>query len=187
MNALAMLMTSRGTPMLLMGDEFGRSQHGNNNAYCIDSEVSWVDWTLLESNKVLFDFTKALIGFRQGHNCLRINNFNHAGSKHFPSCSFHGRSPWQVDWSADSRQLGWLMSCDQDTGLMDAVFVATNMAHYACWFDLPKLPDGYDWNLCFNTGDTANPYQEIPVKFKDQGILVGDRSLIIFSASPSET
>ena len=58
MNALSMLMTSRGTPMLLMGDEFGRSQQGNNNAYCIDSPLTWVDWNLLESNHLLLNSHK---------------------------------------------------------------------------------------------------------------------------------
>jgi len=186
MNALGMLMTSRGTPMLLMGDEFGRSQHGNNNAYCIDSPVSWVDWTLLESNKTLFEFTKSLINFRHQHPCLRINHFDHGGSSYLPSCSFHGNKPWEVDWSNNSRQLAWLMSCDYPgSSAMDAVYVATNSAHYASWFDLPNLPQGYRWSLNFNTGDVQNSRLEPPVNYNKHGILVGDRSMVIFSASPS--
>lgn len=188
MNALSMLMTSRGTPMLLMGDEFGRSQHGNNNAYCIDSPVSWVDWSLLESNRTLFEYTQALIQFRQHHPCLRVNSFVHAGSSHLPSCSFHGTTPWQVNWSDESRQLAWLMSCDQaDSDVMDAVYVATNMAHYASWFDLPSLPSGYGWQLHFNTGDTRSPNLTQPIAYADHGILVGERSVVIFSASHFET
>ena len=188
MNAIGMLMTSRGTPMLLMGDEFGRSQHGNNNAYCIDSEISWVDWSLLESNRSLYEFTQALIRFRHQHECLRINHFDHHGSSHFPSCSFHGTTPWKVDWSPESKQLSWLMSCDNiETGLMDAVYVATNMAHYATWFELPSLPNEYKWQLCFNTGDSDNPCQALPVDFSDSGILAGERSLLIFTVSPRET
>jgi len=188
MNSLAMLMTSRGTPMLLMGDEFGRSQHGNNNAYCIDSPISWVDWRLLESNKSLFEFTRALIRFRNQHECLRINDFNHEGSEYLPSCSFHGTTAWEVDWSNESRQLGWLMSCDdKTTGTLDAVYVATNMAHYATWFNLPGLPNGYNWRICFNTGDESTPYLEVPAKFDEPGILIGERSVAIMTASPSET
>ena len=72
------------------------------------------------------------------HPCLRINDFTHHGSKYFPSCSFHGTSPWQVNWSDDSKQLAWLMSCDQsENDSTDTVYVATNTAHYATWFDLP--------------------------------------------------
>lgn len=188
MNALSMLMTSRGTPMLLMGDEFGRSQHGNNNAYCIDSPISWVDWNLLDSNHLLYNFTQSLIHFRHRHPCLRVNRFDHAGSSLLPSCSFHGTTPWQVNWSADSRQLAWLMSCnDDDKDIIDAVYVATNMAHYATWFDLPDLPSDYSWRLCFNTGDLESPHLVTSNAFKEHGILVGDRSVVIFEASPCET
>jgi len=183
-----MLLTSRGTPMLLMGDEFGRSQHGNNNAYCLDSTISWVDWSLLEHNKLLFDYTQALISFRHQHPCLRINRFDHQGSTHLPSCSFHGTRAWEVDWSSDSRQLAWLMSCDHpDSHQMDAVYVATNMGHYAAWFDLPSLPQGYRWQLCFNTGDVSIPYQNKPAPYHEHGILAGERSVLIFAASPNET
>ena len=188
MNALSMLMTSRGTPMLLMGDEFGRSQQGNNNAYCIDSPLTWVDWNLLESNHLLFEFTQKLIRFRHMHPCLRINDFTHHGSKYFPSCSFHGTSPWQVNWSDDSKQLAWLMSCDEsENDSTDTVYVATNTAHYATWFDLPSLPNGYEWHLNFNTGDSKTPMINKSSPFRDQGILVGERSVVIFSASRSET
>jgi len=189
MNAIGILMTSRGTPMLLMGDEFGRSQHGNNNAYCIDSPISWVDWSLLDSNQALFAFTQKIIDFRHKHPCLRVNQFDHPGSKHLPSCSFHGTTPWQVNWSNDSRQLAWLMSCNMDDNQaqLDAVYVATNTAHYATWFDLPGLPQEYCWHLRFNTGDIKNPAQDSPSEFQDPGILVGERSIVVFSASLRET
>jgi glycogen operon protein len=97
MNALTMLLTSRGTPMLLMGDEFGRSQHGNNNAYCLDSPISWVDWSLLQTNAKLHDYVSALIHFRHAHPALRVNRFDAGGSALFPSCSFHGSNAWQPD------------------------------------------------------------------------------------------
>lgn len=70
-NLLATLLLSQGAPMLLAGDEFGRTQKGNNNAYCQDNEISWVDWNLLEKNKDLFDFTKQLIALRKAHPSLR--------------------------------------------------------------------------------------------------------------------
>lgn len=187
MNALALLMTSRGTPMLLMGDEFGRSQHGNNNAYCIDSPISWVDWNLLKSNENLFNFTQALIAFRHQHPCLRVNRFDHAGSDILPSCSFHGTTPWSVDWSSESRQLGWMMSSQTENQKSDTVYVAANSAHYATWFDLPQLPDTYIWNLCFNTGNQDEPYLKKPTFYNESGILVGERSMVIFTASPRET
>ena len=187
MNAIALLMTSRGTPMLLMGDEFGRSQHGNNNAYCIDSPISWVDWNLLESNKALFEFTRSMIAFRHAHPCLRVNRFDHAGSDLFPSCSFHGTKPWSVDWNDESRQLAWMMSTQTENSQSDIVYVAANSAHYATWFDMPQLPENHEWNICFNTGNQDEPYLKKPASFGDTGILVGERSMIIFTASPKET
>jgi hypothetical protein len=70
---------------------------------------------------------------------------------------------------------------------MDAVYVASNMAHYATWFELPPLPTEYVWNLCFNTGDIQCPFQQSPIPYLERGILVGDRSVLIFTASPRET
>ena len=80
------------------------------------------------------------------------------------------------------------MTCDEkDKGVMDAVYVATNMAHYAIWFDLPDLPADYCWKLCFNTGDPRSPYLNISTAFNEHGILVGERSVVIFEVSPRET
>jgi hypothetical protein len=80
------------------------------------------------------------------------------------------------------------MTCDDETtGHMDAVFVASNVAHYASWFDLPQLPDEYQWQLCYNTGDRNSPTQASPIEYHENGILVGERSMIIFAASPRET
>ena len=70
-NACAVLMCSRGTPMFLAGDEFGNTQFGNNNSYCQDNEVSWLDWSLLEKNRELFEFFKFMIHFRKKHTVIR--------------------------------------------------------------------------------------------------------------------
>ncbi|WP_309116908.1 glycogen debranching protein GlgX [Saccharothrix sp.] len=74
-NLLATLLLSQGVPMILHGDELGRTQQGNNNAYCQDNELSWVDWTLVEKNKDLLDFTSALTAFRRAHPVLRRRRF----------------------------------------------------------------------------------------------------------------
>ncbi|MCP9808752.1 glycogen debranching protein GlgX [Cyanobium sp. HWJ4-Hawea] len=196
MNAMVMLLTSRGTPMLLMGDEFGRSQHGNNNAYCLDSAISWVDWTLLQENAQLHDFVRGLIHFRHAHQALRVNRFDAPPSNLFPDCSFHGVNAWQPDWSADSRQLAWMFSTnsdsqpasgdtvDVDTDDVDTVYVASNMAHYASWFSFPDLPAGLRWHLCFNTGNGDQPFDLSQPAQGDGGILVGDRSVLVLTAKP---
>ncbi|PZN77405.1 MAG: glycogen debranching enzyme GlgX [Candidatus Methylumidiphilus alinenensis] len=74
-NMLATLFLSRGIPMLLGGDEFGRTQHGNNNAYCQDNEISWFDWGLLERNRELFQFVQGLIAFRKFNQVLSLERF----------------------------------------------------------------------------------------------------------------
>ncbi len=83
-NLLATLLLSQGVPMLLAGDEFGRTQRGSNNAYCQDNEISWVDWSLLEKNTRLFEFTRKLIALRKAHPALRRK-------KHFIG---HGDVEW---------------------------------------------------------------------------------------------
>ena len=70
-NMLTILLTSRGIPMLLSGDEFANTQWGNNNAYCQDNEISWLDWSFLKKNKDLYDYVRSLIAFRKAHPVLR--------------------------------------------------------------------------------------------------------------------
>ena len=74
-NFLATLLLSQGVPMILGGDEIGRTQVGNNNAYCQDSEISWYDWRLFDSNRELFQFTRALIDLRKNHPIFRRRRF----------------------------------------------------------------------------------------------------------------
>ena len=185
MNAFAILLTSRGVPMFVMGDEFGRSQHGNNNAYCLDSLLTWVNWDLLESNQSLQQFVCALIAFRHRHPALRKNQFDAPPAPNgLPSASFHGPAPWAPDWSASSRQLAWMFSSESlySPGKSDIVFVIANMAHYATWFELPSLPEGHEWQLAFNTGDANNAILPESQTFAGHGILVGERSVVIFAA-----
>jgi glycogen operon protein len=185
MNAFAILLTSRGVPMFVMGDEFGRSQHGNNNAYCLDSPLTWVNWDLLESNESLQRFVAALIAFRNRHPALRQNQFDGPASCiGLPSVSFHGATPWSPDWSESSRQLAWMFSCDRPEapGEADTVYVIANMAHYATWFDLPPLPDGRAWQFAFNTGDVSSAIIPEGTTFSGHGVLAGERSVLIFMA-----
>jgi isoamylase len=186
MNAMALLLTSRGVPMLLMGDEFGRSQAGNNNAYCLDSPLSWVDWTLLESNHALHDFVGELIRFRHAHPSLRVNEFEGPAATEFdyPSISFHGTCPWRPDWSESSRQLAWMMTAParEPAEEADVVYVIANMAHFGSWFDLPAAPPVYRWHVAINTGDSNGAVLSHLPPLETGGLLVGDRSVAILKA-----
>src|SRR3989339_137078 len=111
-NALTILMVSQGVPMILAGDEMGNTQYGNNNAYCHDSELSWLNWDLLKSNSDLFYFAKHVISLRHAHPVLRnkyhFQNRDYKGSG-YPDISFHGVNAWNADWSDSSRVFAFML------------------------------------------------------------------------------
>jgi glycogen operon protein len=99
-NFMAVLLMSQGVPCLLHGDEFGRTQNGNNNAYCQDNEVSWVDWDLSYENEDLVRFTRMMIALRKRHFMLRPDEFVNR-------VSWHGAIPGEPDWTGQHRQLAF--------------------------------------------------------------------------------
>jgi isoamylase len=188
-NAILMLLLSQGIPMILMGDEIGRSQNGNNNAYCHDNELSWMDWGLLQSNPGLFQFVSHCTAFRHAHPVLRspqhFQNRDYVGSG-YPDISWHGTQAWNADWSDSSRTIAFLLCGNHAKGGTvndDYVYVAMNMHWKTHWFDLPGLPAGLGWHLFANTSmpspeDSWAPGSE--PRLEDQhGLLVGDRSVVV--------
>ena len=102
-NALCLLLLASGTPMLTMGDEVGRSQQGNNNAYCQDNPTSWFDWTLVESQDDLLRFTRELIAFRQRRDVVENHDaLSLADLLRLCAVEWHGVEPGQPDWGPDS-------------------------------------------------------------------------------------
>ncbi len=111
-NAVALLMVSQGVPMVLMGDEVGRSQSGNNNAYCHDNELNWLDWRLRESNAELFQFFQRCIAFRKAHPVLRDRSCvaTHPDSDSDGALvSWHGTRAWHADWAGYARTLAFMV------------------------------------------------------------------------------
>lgn len=183
-NAIAMLLVSQGVPMLLMGDEVGRSQRGNNNAYCQDSELSWFDWELCRSNADLFRFVKHCIAFRKAHPVLHDRSalWHPDGAV----VSWHGTRAWHADWSEHVRTLAFMIAgtayCNRK-GKPDAIYVAMNTHWDAHWFELPALADEGTWHVFANTA-VASPQDVWPVgnepPLSDQRkLLVGERSVVI--------
>jgi glycogen operon protein len=156
-NALSMLFLSQGTPLLVMGDEFGHSQKGNNNPYCQDNETTWLNWKKKDKNKSLYEFAARLIRLRREHPILhrqeelRIMDTLSCG---YPDLSYHGEAPWRPVTEPCSRQIG-VMYCGKyalDKGEEDAYFyVALNMHWEAHTFALPKLPRGKEWESLIRT------------------------------------
>lgn len=188
-NAIAMLMVSQGVPMLLMGDEIGRSKNGNNNTYCHDNELNWLDWKLLEKNADLFRFVKNCITFRKTHPVLRnpqhFQNQDYVGSG-YADISWHGTQAWNADWSNHSRTLAFML-CGKHakggTAEDSYIYVAMNMHYRPLHFEIPGLPPQMQWHIFANTGctspeDSWEPGSE-PVLENQQRILVGERSVII--------
>ncbi|MBW8869930.1 MAG: glycogen debranching protein GlgX, partial [Acidobacteriales bacterium] len=114
-NLLATLLLSQGTPMLLAGDEFARTQHGNNNGYCQDNELSWVDWTLCEKNAQQVDYVRALTRLRATYPILRRSRFlsaepnPHIGLKEVTWINVAGLEMSQADWSTAGSSFGMLL------------------------------------------------------------------------------
>lgn len=156
-NACAVLMCSRGTPMFLAGDEFGNTQFGNNNSYCQDNEVSWLDWSLLEKNRELFEFFKFMIHFRKKHTVIR---------KKLPNAvcglgSLNTRNEYgEPNIEKEARMLAVSFAgYDSEKGKDDIVYVAVNPYWEDTRIFLPDLQGRETWYLCVNTyGDGAGRY-----------------------------
>jgi glycogen operon protein len=191
-NAFALLMASQGVPMMLMGDEMGQTQHGNNNMYCHDSELSWLDWSLLNKNPNLFRFFKNCIAFRQAHpvfhNRWHLNNQDRVGSG-YPDISWHGVQAWQPDWTEQSRMLGFMLDGRHAKGGLEednSIYVFTNAYWEGTTVELPGLPVGKAWHVFANTGaeapeDVWEPGAE-PILSDQSHLFIGARSVVILVA-----
>ena len=114
-NAFLLLFLSQGTPLLQAGDEFGSTKNGNNNSYCQDNEISWINWNLLETNRDIFEFVKYVIAFRKEHSVFHMGtepkNTDYLVCGH-PDVSYHGVKTWCPEFENFRRQLG-IMYCGE--------------------------------------------------------------------------
>jgi len=163
-NLLATLLLSQGTPMLLAGDEFGRTQKGNNNAYCQDNEFSWVDWKHDDSDQRLIRFVKRLTSLRHRFPILRqkrflSGTFNEAlGLKDVTWISASGKEMSEAEWKdAGTRCFGMLLDGRaQQTGLRQRGHEATLLLVFNAWqdvvkFTLPEVNGANEWSLLADT------------------------------------
>lgn len=168
--AMALLLLSRGTPMILAGDEFGNTQFGNNNAYCQDNEISWLDWKQTETNKDMLEFVKKLIKFRKEHPVLRRSDFYTGyNSSGYPEISFHGTIPWQIDETKPMLTFAMmLVETAKDFGVEKDSFIYVGINEY--WdvqpMELPVIPAGFVWHKYLDSSDkNHNDYPEIHDKY----------------------
>ncbi|SDG40846.1 glycogen debranching protein GlgX [Pseudomonas abietaniphila] len=163
-NFFATLLFSQGTPMVVAGDEFARTQHGNNNAYCQDSEIGWVNWDWDEDGKALHKFVKRLIKLRMAYPILRrgrflVGDYNEdLGVKDVTWLSPSGDEMTIEQWQdANGRCLGMLMDGRaQETGIRRrgseaTLLLVVNSHHEGVNFTLPEVPEGVNWTSLIDT------------------------------------
>ncbi len=159
-NFLLTLAISRGVPMLLAGDEFRRSQHGNNNAYCQDNQTSWVDWDLLRRNQDLFRFTQGVFALRGAYPVLRKEAFYTAADLQWLDPD--GNTPNWLDPAQKS------LACLVHSEGKPQLYMLFNAATCAVSFRLPRLQEPAMWRVAVDTGKSApddyrGPGEEMPV------------------------
>jgi len=157
-NLIATLFLSLGVPMLLSGDEFRKTQRGNNNSYCQDNEISWVNWDLLKINNEIFDFTKKMIEFRKKHPILRSTVF-FSGIKGdnytTEDITWHGTEILKPEWDNEEPVIAALINGQYSeessyTGDSD-FYMIFNSSDEDLAFSIPESPSGKKWKISINT------------------------------------
>ena len=149
-NAFAALLCSRGPAMFFAGDEFCNTQFGNNNAYCQDNIISWLDWSRLEEFKEIHDFVRHMIQFRKEHPILR--KMTKPSSCQFPEISVHNGTPFNASTDYKTKLIGIMYAGrnEEDTE-DDIVFYCMNAYWEPLVMQLPVLPNGKHWHVDTNT------------------------------------
>lgn len=154
-NFAALLLLSQGVPMILGGDEIGRTQRGNNNAYCQDNEISWYDWDLHDKNRELLRFFQTMIAFRKAHGILRRNSFftGALNGRGLPDIAWHGLKLSAPDWNNPSaRTLAFTLGSPQEDA--PDIHVMLNMDNAEHAFELPAIP-GRHWRRFADTARSS--------------------------------
>lgn len=182
-NACAILMCSRGTPMFFSGDEFGNTKFGNNNSYCQDNEISWIDWSLLKKNKELFEFFKFMIAYRKKHPVIRKKLDNAVCG--MEGMHAHDVNADRMEVSQNAKTLAVSFAgYDRKKCKDDLVYVAVNAYWEEVRITLPNLANHEAWYLSVDTyGDENGKYcyeegEEIRI---DHEYVMKPRSIVVFT------
>lgn len=174
-NAVMMLFLAQGVPLLLAGDEMNNSQNGNNNAYCQDNTVGWVNWKNEKSHKDEIEFVKSLIRFRNEHTLIsndmpfRFNDYKSLGA---PDLSFHGENAWISGIDPGRMNLGMMYygayGADEEK---EDIYVAYNFFSAVSSLALPKLTKKKKWYVVIDSADNENPVHSTPQPVQNQQTL----------------
>ncbi len=175
-NAMAVLMMSRGTPMFYAGDEFCNTQFGNNNGYCQDNEISWLNWNYCDRNRAMLEFTRDVIAFRKAHDCIRRDLA--PARCGFPNMSVHAGTPWNALVTKETKAFYVVYAgYDEKLGEDDIVCVAINVFWEPVEITLPDLPDGRSWHLVVSTGgeETGMAWKRVSMRPRTTAILTAEK------------
>lgn len=179
-NAFATLMCSRGAALFLAGDEFCNTQFGNNNAYCQDNIISWLDWSRKEKFEDVFEFVKYMIAFRKRFHVITSNRREATCS--FPPESIHSCVPWNTEFDGNTRMVGVMYAgaSKDDPALDEIVYFGVNAYWEKVNVELPSLPSGYVWKLYVDTGKASENVicEKDNIYIKDRKITMQGRSVI---------
>lgn len=185
-NFNTLLLLSRGIPMLLSGDEFANTQFGNNNAYCQDSEVSWIDWDRLLDHKELHEYVKRLIAFRMAHPVIRAEYFDSGeNATGYPELSFHGTKPWELNRSEHGLVFAFCYAEDHvkyGTKKDAFIYVAVNAHWEEHAFELPIIPAGMKWHIVAEADGKAYTNGHEPVMGNQAFLQLKARSTAVLIA-----
>ncbi len=176
-NAFFLLLFAQGMPCILSGDEFMNTQKGNNNAYCQDNLISWLDWNQLSRQEELYTFVCRLIALRKA--CMKQTakkSEDTMGRSGIPQISYHGEDAWQMPAGRASRQLGvfYHEECTEKD-----FYIAYNMHWLSHSFALPSLPKGMEWVCIAGTKEGVLDEKEaVPVK--DKKVQLEERTIKVF-------
>ncbi len=191
-NLMATLMISQGVPMILGGDEFLRTQQGNNNAWCQDNPLSWVDWTLPHRNADFLRFTRMMIAIRRAHPALRRRTFFSAEGGP-PEILWHGVEPSRPDFGPGSRALAFALDgrrTDRPAMVDRDIYVAVNASPEPMEFRIPAAPSGRPWRRAVDTAlpspdDIIEEDRRPPVPVPGTYTVRGHAMLILISEANS--
>lgn len=180
-NAMALLLLSQGTPVILAGDEFGNSQKGNNNVYCQDNDIAWLNWNGLQKDREFFEYVKSMIAIRKQYPVFGSRTILTGTDKRgvgVPDISYHGENAWKIEETQKEPYLGIYYQAEDGTDC----FVAYNMQECEQKMALPKLGKEKVWHLVFTTKDRQLQAKEIAgelLEDKQRKITVPARTIVL--------
>lgn len=177
-NAITVLMCSRGTPMFLAGDEFCNTQFGNNNAYCQDNLISWLNWDMRRKHADMYAYFRFLIHYRHAHPILRKDTA--PCSADLPFVSLHGTLPWNSDYDAQTRVIG-VMYAGRKEDEDDIIYLGINAYWEKVEVRLPTLMEPLRWSVVCDTARAEPRIGQKEILYEERYVFQ-PRSVCIFTA-----